>query len=193
MNIVVSVSVSVSAETEIYFGFGYLANLSQKVSPRAHLKGTFYISKLYLWGNFLRLFKQVEIYPKSQNFFFWKSYFFECLTNCTLFGFGIGFGRKKKFFSVSVSVSAEINNGCFGLFRFRPKWKKAFRSYTTLHYEFFFVLAHSAFFENRLMNSNKNCLTCNQDFNKWAVKLKQKRKPYLNFKLKDLPIWLNTN
>ena len=44
-------------------------------------------------------------------------------------GFGIGFGRNKNIFSVYVSVSAKKKNGCFGQFRFRPNWKKAFRSY----------------------------------------------------------------
>ena len=79
------------------------------------------IQGLFLGKVFWAFFSCQEV-PQTPLLYKW-------LKHCS---FGIGFGRNRKTFSVSVSVLAEKKHGYFGLFRFRPKQKKAFRSYTHL-------------------------------------------------------------
>ena len=58
-------------------------------------------------------------------------------------GFGIGIGRYQKKLSVSVSVLAEKKIENIGDYWYRPKWKKAFRSYPNLHTNFFYFCSDS--------------------------------------------------
>ena len=45
---------------------------------------------------------------------------------------GIGIGRYRKFCIGNLSVSADIKIGFIGDYRYRPIWKKSYRSYTDL-------------------------------------------------------------
>ena len=91
----------------------------------------FFLTNKILYKNFLYKLEKLHVlwrYFLSKLSAFHKTY---------PIGFGIGIGRYQKKLSVSVSVSAEKKIENIGDYRYRPKWKKAFRSYPIPGYVIF--------------------------------------------------------
>ena len=90
----------------------------------------------------------IYINPKTQffdilrknDFFF--HFFIEIYTIYCISVIGIGIGRYGKIYIGNLSVSADKKIGFIGSYRYRPIWKKAYRSYTEFKYRCTLTLSY---------------------------------------------------